>query len=609
MPGMDSKILLGVEFLTLVCLFSMESGTCSTDGFQIFRETVDSFRIPRSKCNPTNQTFDYCLEYNAKKSKGNMKTPCDCSCDTASATFEFRNYAWSCQKNNETRASFGCGMLFDKEDNATALNLLRNDRKKKLMWKAGPCTINFQDSSYISCHGKKVSMATRSANSMFQIEGESDYPNLNELEVEFPSRSVVEGRIVTLELECKDSDGSTTKSCLLFKLGGGTSCPVVPTTPFPTVVDTAINTEVVPSIATSQTQIFLPPNSSADKQTGGLDNLSVFLIVGLTLSLSALFVIVGVFVYRRNCARDNPYWDAEEHSSHSNPDSERSEKDPGYASLSHCTTTTYASTYHIPSTLGGISTLGGEDPIYSTVDEYQDPAMTQSPRNERPLSMEQRVYNLVEALDTSAPVGTYEYCSNEVSQAQSPVSVDTSTPIGTYEHCSNEVSQAHSPVSVEQRVYNIIEGLDLKTAEDPNGDGAKEGNQENQAPPSVEQRVYNLIEPMDNTNASDGPNKEEIKVQAPISVGQRLYNIIEPLDTVTCQQDDSCDPKSKEIGKHPLYNILGEPSPSDIEHGDKKESSRLKDPIYNVLEEPKLEETKEPRNASLDSSWEYEEPI
>lgn len=74
-------------------------------------------------------------------------------------------------------------MLFNKEDNATELNLLRNDRKERLMWKAGPCTINFQDSSYIDCHGKKVSMATRSAKSMFQIEGDSDSPNLNELEV------------------------------------------------------------------------------------------------------------------------------------------------------------------------------------------------------------------------------------------------------------------------------------------------------------------------------------------------------------------------------------------------------------------------------------------
>lgn len=104
-PGMDSKILVAVELLVLVCLFSLESASCSTKGFQITRDSRDSFKIPPSKCDSTNQSFDYCAEYNAKKDR--EKTPCDCVCDASSSTFEFRNNAWSCQKNNETRASFG----------------------------------------------------------------------------------------------------------------------------------------------------------------------------------------------------------------------------------------------------------------------------------------------------------------------------------------------------------------------------------------------------------------------------------------------------------------------------------------------------------------------
>lgn len=102
---MDSKILVAVELLVLVCLFSLESASCSTKGFQITRDSRDSFKIPPSKCDSTNQSFDYCAEYNAKKDR--EKTPCDCVCDASSSTFEFRNNAWSCQKNNETRASFG----------------------------------------------------------------------------------------------------------------------------------------------------------------------------------------------------------------------------------------------------------------------------------------------------------------------------------------------------------------------------------------------------------------------------------------------------------------------------------------------------------------------
>lgn len=247
---------------------------------------------------------------------------------------------------------------------------------------------------------------------------------------------------------------------------------------------------------------------------------------------------------------------------------------------------TYASAYNIPSTMGGINTLDGEEPIYSTVDEYQDPAITESPRKVRPLSVEQRVYNLVEVLDTSTPDGSYEYCSNEVSQAQ-------------------------SPLGVEQRVYNVIEGLDVNTSDGPHGDVAQEGAQESQVTLSVEQRVYNLVEPLDNTNTLDGPNEEVSTMQPPINVEQRLCNTIEPLDTVTCQQGDNCDPKSKEIGKYPFYNILEERLPSDIEQGERNRSSSAKEHVYNVPEELKVEGTKEPSDASasLDSSRDYDEPI
>ena len=54
MPGMDSKILVAVELLVLVCLFSLESASCSTKGFQITRDSRDSFK---SKARGTSKTF------------------------------------------------------------------------------------------------------------------------------------------------------------------------------------------------------------------------------------------------------------------------------------------------------------------------------------------------------------------------------------------------------------------------------------------------------------------------------------------------------------------------------------------------------------------------
>lgn len=72
-------------------------------------------------------------------------------------------------------------MFLDDEDSATKLNSLEDGSEKGLKWRAGRCTINFQDSSYISCFGKGVSVATATS-AQIQIE-EGSKPVVNELEV------------------------------------------------------------------------------------------------------------------------------------------------------------------------------------------------------------------------------------------------------------------------------------------------------------------------------------------------------------------------------------------------------------------------------------------
>lgn len=72
-------------------------------------------------------------------------------------------------------------MFLDDEDNATKLNSLRDGSEKGLKWRAGPCTINIQDSLYIKCFGKGDSVATATS-AQIQIE-EGSKPVVNELEV------------------------------------------------------------------------------------------------------------------------------------------------------------------------------------------------------------------------------------------------------------------------------------------------------------------------------------------------------------------------------------------------------------------------------------------
>lgn len=74
-------------------------------------------------------------------------------------------------------------MFFDNEDNATQLNSLKNDGEEELKWRAGRCTINLQDSSYIKCLGKGVSVATAMSAQIQSEEDSQSSVTVNELEV------------------------------------------------------------------------------------------------------------------------------------------------------------------------------------------------------------------------------------------------------------------------------------------------------------------------------------------------------------------------------------------------------------------------------------------
>ena len=153
--------------------------------------------------------------------------------------------------------------------------------------------------------------------------------------------------------------------------------------------------------------------------------------------------------------------------------------------------------------------------------------------------MEQRVYNMIQALNTDTSKGTYEYVDPTLS----------------------ERSQGIGHLSVEQCVYNMIEDLNTNTSDSPYDYASNEGKQ-NHVPLSVEQRVYNLIE---------------------------------VFDTVTEDEPNSSDPSHKET---PVYNVLEEPLPKSAR--DTEKTCFEKDPVYNVLEGPDTEKTEE---QSSDTSY------
>lgn len=156
--------------------------------------------------------------------------------------------------------------------------------------------------------------------------------------------------------------------------------------------------------------------------------------------------------------------------------------------------------------------LDEEEPFYNTVDElfpngseihgeYEDPVISERPREIGPISVEQRVYSMIEVLNTDTSESPYDYESNEE-------------------------YQEHAGISVAQPVYNMIEVLDEKTDEgsndsdpghkelpvykvleepSPNGTGEIERNGSSGA----KGPVYNVLEGPD-TDKTDPPNDETL---------------------------------------------------------------------------------------------------
>ena len=308
----------------------------------------------------------------------------------------------------------------------------------------------------------------------------------------------------------------------------------------------------------------------------------------------------------------------------------------------------YTSTYHVPNSGGSederahlrppraptvseghVNTgLDREEPFYSTVDElcsecsgksgeYVDPASSERSRDSGPFSVEQRVYNMMEVLNTNTSESPYDYGSNEGNKDQVPLSVEqrvpnkievqnTDTSESPYEYVdptSSERSRDIGPLSVEQRVYNMIEALNTDTSKGTYEyvDPTLSERSHDIGPLSVEQRVYNMIEAL-NTDTSKGTYEyvdptlsERSQDIGPLSVEQLVYNLIEVFDTVTEDEPNSSDPSHKETS---VYNVLEEPLPKSAR--DTEKTCFEKDPVYNVLDGPDTEKTEE---QSSDTSY------
>lgn len=264
--------------------------------------------------------------------------------------------------------------------------------------------------------------------------------------------------------------------------------------------------------------------------------------------------------------------------------------DDTYATLNYRHTGTYASSYSIPTTGQAKSPANREEPQYCAIEEGNS-ATEESQQNNMPICIEQRVYNVVENFEAAPTIEeSYEYTYSSIDGPQNetafPMSIeqrvynfveeiqsktkeghnDVSTikhqnnaPIRTEQKQQGEKSStkehpSNTPASVEQRVYDLMEDLDIVTVEIPT-------NQKPNRKRSVEQRVYSLVNEPETTisespcNNDSGNNKRNT---APLSVEQRLYSLVENLGTRTYEELHNFETK------HPEYGVLERPSSNSV---------------------------------------------
>ena len=180
---------------------------------------------------------------------------------------------------------------------------------------------------------------------------------------------------------------------------------------------------------------------------------------------------------------------------------------------------------------------------YSSIDE---------PQNETafPMSIEQRVYNFVEELPSNIEEGHSDVSS---------ITDQNNAPLRTKQKQQSEKSStkeypSNTPASVEQRVYDLMEDLDIVTVDNPT-------NQKSNRKRSVEQRVYSLVDEPGTTiseSPCDNDSGNNKKNTAPLSVEQRLYSLVENLGTRKYEELHNFETK------HPEYRVLERPSTKSV---------------------------------------------
>ncbi|XP_022803641.1 uncharacterized protein LOC111340979 [Stylophora pistillata] len=211
--------------------------------FEILRRSNgrDSIDIPASVCqkrgaNPAIRCKTLGA-FNLRRKK------CSCICPSRNATFMFHQKRWSCFPNKQGRSHYyrGCSFTaaFTRESGDRRIPSIGIGERRYMslrpvfgFWSLWTCSLNIPMSWFADCWDTRhrLSQYSNIVTKLFTIgQRKPTDPYFLRVNRNVPGTNLFQGKIMNFMVECTLLIGSSplrTRSCLLFKLEGKTTCPV-----------------------------------------------------------------------------------------------------------------------------------------------------------------------------------------------------------------------------------------------------------------------------------------------------------------------------------------------------------------------------------------------
>lgn len=331
---------------------------------------------------------------------------------------------------------------------------------------------------------------------------------------------------------------------------------------------TALAKQPTTTASSSKSPVVARPDPGQERRMGGKSSHSA-LIAGVTVAIAILVIltIIAFLIYRHRHSVDKSNSDIESKEkkktamrSLTRIRSDVRDNEDHYKTLTLREPVVYASGYQAPVRVGEANLGNSRESevdfyaplniperknIYGHINNQETVFKDMRPKINGPISVNQRVYDLMEEIVMDPPVGPTEEGENGAEPVYNAL-------VGSFLDGSQS-PKLNGPISVNQRVYDLMEEMVMVPLKGPAECGE-----------SGTEPVYNVLEGSV-FGEVDGPRSPAFFDITSDSTEGLVYHYVEK-------------------GNHPMSKVLKEPSLNGAEKSNHHAATGLMEPVYNTLE-------------------------